>query len=275
MQEYRCPNGHPVRPSARFCPGCGAGIANPVDETTMRDQQWLPVPVSPSPPPATVDGRRPWARVALVVVALLLLGTAGGWAGVSLSRRVGTPAAAPTTGPSTAGPSTVEPSVSPASSPAAPTAPAPIPAPTPPAAAPAPAVGVGLVDIAPVTADARAQSVAWTLNEYFSGINQRDAARALAVMDPAGVVDRNDPRQAEKFRVDLSTTTDANVVVHWIRDDHPAVHVLAGVTFTSRQAAAYGPNGQTCTTWSLVYTLSVAPAGTYAIVRTSGTHTPC
>jgi hypothetical protein len=258
VHEYLCPNGHPVRPSARFCPGCGAAIAHPVDETTMRERQWLPVAVLPAQAPATVDGHRPWARAALVVVALLVLGTAGGWAGVTMSRRAGAPGAAPTTGPSTVGPSATE---SPAQRP--------IPS------VPAPQSGVGLVDIASVTSDTRAPGVAWTLNEYFSGINERDAARALAVMDPAGVVDRDDPRQAGRFRADVSTTTDSNVAVRWIRDDHPAVYVLAGVTFTSRQEAAYGPNGQTCTNWSLVYTLSVSPAGTYAIVRSAGTNAPC
>jgi hypothetical protein len=121
--------------------------------------------------------------------------------------------------------------------------------------------------------DPRTPQVAWTLNEYFSGINARDIARTLAVMDPTGVVDRTDPRQVEKFRAEVSTTTDSNIVLHLIRAE--SAYTLAGVTFTSRQEAGYGPNGQTCTDWTLVYTLSATPQGTYAIVRSAGTPVPC
>jgi hypothetical protein len=51
--------------------------------------------------------------------------------------------------------------------------------------------------------------------------------------------------------------------------------MLAGVTFTSRQEARYGPNGQTCTTWSLAYALTTAADGQPMITRTSGTSAPC
>jgi hypothetical protein len=125
-----------------------------------------------------------------------------------------------------------------------------------------------------VRTDARADRVGWTLNEYYSGINSRDIQRTLAVMDPAGVIDRNNPSQVEKFRVDVSTTTDSNIVVHSIAED-PAGGLQAGVTFTSLQDARYGPNGQTCTNWSLTYLFTATVDGQLLIRRTSGTNTPC
>jgi hypothetical protein len=51
--------------------------------------------------------------------------------------------------------------------------------------------------------------------------------------------------------------------------------VQAGVTFTSRQDAAYGPNGQTCTDWTLTYFLVPGVNGGLLIRKTAGTNKPC
>jgi hypothetical protein len=269
MSRRTCPNGHPVGAAARFCPTCGATAAD--------DLHWQPAgPAWPdtgaawAAPQATTAKapavrRVPWLVVTLVVAAALLLGVGSGAVAVHLNGRPdpdpGTTAATGSAIPTTT--ATTRTAV-PTPTYAAPTYTAP---PTPPPAS----TMIGIVDVTKVRADTRAQTVGTVLNEYFSGINDRDIARTLAVMDPAGVVNRNDPRQVEKFRADVSTTTDTDIVVHWIRAYDTTGGTLAGVTFTSRQDARYGPDGQTCTHWSLTYILS----SQFQIVRTTSTNEAC
>jgi hypothetical protein len=195
--------------------------------------------------------------VTLVVVLLLILGAGGGLTGVYLSQR-------PDSDPVATDDETPLPT--PTRSPTPPVLPDPTTPPTP----NADTATIGLVDVSAVRADSRAADVGAVLNEYFTGINTRDMPRVLAVMDPSGVVNRDNPQQVERFRIDVSTTTDTNIVLHWVRDDGVG-GVLAGVTFTSRQDAQYGPDGEACTNWSLTYTLS----SQFLIVRTTGTHQIC
>jgi hypothetical protein len=184
--------------------------------------------------------------VTVVAVVTLLLGVGGGAVIVHLNGRPG-PAAAPTAAPTTAPTTAASPTTDPTRS------------------------VIGIVDITAVRDDTRAETVGAVLNEYFSGINDRDIPRVLAVMDPAGVVDRDDPRQVQQFRDNVSTTTDADIVVHWIRADDTTGGTQAGVTFTSRQEARYGPNGQTCSRWSLTYLLS----SRFLIVRSVSSNAAC
>jgi hypothetical protein len=312
--QHACPNGHPIRPSARFCPACGARVPDPADETSLQhappapDPSWPSDPASwppadagawqptdagspqptdaGSPQPAEVwswpqagagapqqavvaaTPQRSWTPIIIVVAVLLLLGAGGGVGGVYLSRRADSapiPAPAPTP--------TITPTPTPSTDPSESASADPSTNPSISASDPG-ATSVGIVNIAAVRADARADRVGWTLNEYYSGINSRDIERTLAVMDPAGVVNRNDPGQAEKFRVDVSTTIDSNIVVHSIADDG-AGGLQALVTFTSQQDSRYGPNGQTCTNWSLTYLFTATADGQLLIRRTVGTNTPC
>lgn len=278
--QYACPNGHPVRASARFCPACGTAIEHPVDETTMRDAHWqppgsswpadvqwppaVPVPAAPAPAPATA-GRSSWTWIALVA-GLVVLAAGGGLLGVHVSRADTRPTATATS---------ATPTFSPTPTPTGSRGTTPTPVPAPPTPTPTPpnpdTTMMGVVDVTAVRGESHAQSVGYTLNEYFSGINQKDMPRVLAVMDPTGVVNRDNPRQVEQFRVNISTTTDSNVVVHWIRPDTATGGVLVGVTFTSRQEARFGPANLTCANWSLTYVLS----GQFLIVRTTGTYEAC
>ena len=141
-----------------------------------------------------------------------------------------------------------------------------------PTSAATPATAVGIVGLAAVAADPRAAQVGYTLNEYFGGIDSGSYERSLAVLDPAGTVDPTDPVQVRRFERGVSTSHDDLVVVHSLGD--AAEGVSAAVTFRSRQAARYGPNGERCTRWSVHYVLSY-DGSTYRILRTKATHRPC
>ena len=128
----------------------------------------------------------------------------------------------------------------------------------PPTRAPATAtspIHVGLVTVS--RPSALANRAATMLDTYFSGINHHTPDQALAVFDPAGTFDPSDAGQADHFRHDVSTTRDDEIVLGTVTADGDVV--TARVRFRSRQAAGFGPAGnpgQTCTRWSITYTLS-------------------
>lgn len=138
---------------------------------------------------------------------------------------------------------------------------------------PAQQSAVGVVDIRPVREDTRAAAVAAMFDRYFSGVNTKDYRRALSVYDPAGTVDPSDPAQAAEFSRAVSTSTDSDVVIRELRDDTTgAGAVEARVSFTSHQAAGYGPKArpqQTCTKWEVTYVLTFTTGAGYRILRNS------
>ena len=150
----------------------------------------------------------------------------------------------------------------------------PIPAPeTPRATNGSPArIAVGLVDISSVDSDPRGQAVGYALNEYFSGINEKDYDRTLAVMDPSGVVDTSDVEQVERLKENLATSFDDRIVVKELSGEGSPLK--ARVTFRSRQDRDYGPDGDACTLWTLTYQMSEYGDG-YRIVTGSAKHRPC
>jgi heat shock protein HtpX len=136
-------------------------------------------------------------------------------------------------------------------------APAPGPA-SPGTAAPSGAdeIREGLVTVAagPWSGDL-ATAVASTLGTYFEGINNKNFSSAYAMFSA--------PFQArvplESWSRGLSSSTDQDIVVHVIQPATavPRVDpVQVGATFTSHQAPDQGPvPGETCTEWSLTYSL--------------------
>jgi hypothetical protein len=142
-----------------------------------------------------------------------------------------------------------------------------------------PSTRFGLVDLTPVASDGRAVKVARTLDTYYSGINTKDFARATSVFDPAGVLDPNDPAQVARLAHDDATSTVSAIVVRRIEADPlGTTAVRAATTFRSRQAVGYGPRGresEACTSWSVLYTLTVGSNDDYRILRGQGTSTPC
>jgi len=136
-----------------------------------------------------------------------------------------------------------------------------------------------LVELAAVASDSRAAGVGAMFDNYFGGINSRDFARAVSVFDPAGVLDPNNSDQVGRFSHDVSTTTDGDIVIRSI-DTNPsrAAALIVVVTFTSTQAAGYGPAGstnETCTHRRVQYTLTQTAAGEYRILRGTATHQAC
>ena len=89
---------------------------------------------------------------------------------------------------------------------------------------------------------------------YFTGVNSHDVQLAVSAYDPAGVVNPHDPDEVSRFAEGTSTSTDDQIVIDSIQSSAPG-HLAVAVRFRSRQAAAFGPGGQTCTMWKLQYDL--------------------
>jgi hypothetical protein len=134
---------------------------------------------------------------------------------------------------------------------------------------------VGIVDMSAVSADPRAPEIGRVLNDYFSGINQRDWTQVLSVLD-SHVVDSSDPNQVARYEHDLSTTNESNVVVTSIQSapDAPS-QISAMVTFQSNQDPSLGPDGQGCTLWNLEYLFSGTQVSSLYIYKTRGSHGAC
>jgi hypothetical protein len=134
---------------------------------------------------------------------------------------------------------------------------------------------IGIVDIGNVASDPRARLVGQTLNAYFSGINQHDYERAMAVMDPS-LIDPTNPDQVASFEHAVSTSNDTDITVTAINSNSQAPSgVSADVTFQSTQDASLGPDGQSCTRWNLEYPLSGSQATSFRIYQSGGNHAAC
>jgi hypothetical protein len=210
-------------------------------------------------PPPRRRNRGPFAAAALVVVVAIGFLSLGGY------RALADLASAPVEGNAAAG-ATAAPAT---------TQPLPDPTPKPTTGAPTPTrpATVGMVDIRSVNGDPRAVDVATMFDRYFSGVNDKDYQRVLAVYDPAGVLNPGDSAQAAAFSRAVSTTTDSDVTIVELGDDTTgAGAVQARVRFTSHQASGYGPKTapqQTCTTWDVTYVLTFTRTAGYRILRSS------
>jgi hypothetical protein len=115
-------------------------------------------------------------------------------------------------------------------------------------------------------------AVAKTLDAYFTGINGSDYENAYSQLT-SGQQARN---PYSGFVENTGGTIDRDVAVTavTIRSDRTA---RASVTFTSSQPADKGVNpGETCTNWSIGYTLVPGSgAGGYLISNTSAQHSAC
>ena len=106
---------------------------------------------------------------------------------------------------------------------------------------------------------------------YFNAINAGDYHTAWDQFTPQ----LKAQAPYAKFAQGDSTSQDSNVVIHWIKGTGP-VTAVAYVTFTSTQAAAYGPDHDTRDDWTLDYTMELIN-GHWLIGGTAGhdgtTHT--
>jgi hypothetical protein len=119
--------------------------------------------------------------------------------------------------------------------------------------------------------------VAELLDTYFTGINTHDVDRAVSVFAANGAVNPNDPRQVAAFAKGVSTSTDDNIVVLSISpaDFKGESGIAVRTTFRSRQAAALGPDNQTCTNWSLTEKLVPAGSGYQLLGSQDVRHSSC
>ena len=151
-------------------------------------------------------------------------------------------------GPSTGGVAPT-PTVAPTTAPPAPTTPA----------APASAVAVAAGITHPATAD-----VARALDAYVSGIDDRRYSDAFALFGPDNATAR---KGLAAWEAAESTTQIRDARLLAVRDG-TAGSVTAEMTFTSTQDARFGPDGQTCSRWDLVYDMS-GPGPNWLIHRVS------
>jgi hypothetical protein len=266
--ENRCPNGHAVRPDARFCPACGTEVTG-----TKRPPDVLA--------PALPDRARRRSRWVIAGAAFALV--AAVTVGAAALRPGGGDDAAE---PDTPAPPAPSPTLSaPETTPGPPTTAPPAPprrrttVPPPPPREPYVPRYLGVVDYAPASADPRAFDVAWMLDAYFSGINERDYERTRAVIDSRHPIDPHSTAGWSAFIDGVSTTYDSDIVLREVADDHLGEgSAMAWVTFQSTQDPGYGPSGsedQTCTRWDMRYTLSEPTPGQFLLLSTGAQHTPC
>lgn len=135
---------------------------------------------------------------------------------------------------------------------------------------------VGIVTIDPGVGDARAADVAAMFDTYFGGINDKDYGRVGSVLDPAGSVDPSDAAQMKSLARGTRSTTDSNVVLTGLGDQTGGGLLTADVTFVSHQNPGDGPrgrSGETCTEWTIHYTVS--DDGAYRIRDGKAGSRPC
>ncbi|MGH3516213.1 MAG: S1C family serine protease [Haloechinothrix sp.] len=102
----------------------------------------------------------------------------------------------------------------------------------------------------PDDADQAAEGIAWTLADYFTGINSADYSLAWDQLSPAA----QQRSRYDEFAAGVSTSYDFNFAIHdVVRMGVDAVQLH--LTFTSIQAPGLGPEGESCTDWSLDYTM--------------------
>ena len=117
-------------------------------------------------------------------------------------------------------------------------------------------------------------AAALTLASYFEGINTGDYAWAFEQLSPrlqAG-------SSVDSFADGLLTSYDFDFVVHEVGPTGEGARVW--LEFVSLQAPEYGPDGDSCTQWSLDYELVWDDTGNLLIDQVTGHggtlgHTPC
>jgi hypothetical protein len=112
-----------------------------------------------------------------------------------------------------------------------------------------------------------------TPTTYFTAVNSGDYATAYAQLDPS-----EQAMQSEaEFAANISTSQDSNIAIGALSVTSNGSY-LVDVSFTSRQSADLGPNGDQCDNWTLQYTM-VNSGGTWliddAIGQNGTTHMQC
>jgi hypothetical protein len=273
--EVHCSNEHVSPMGRRFCPSCG--------ESLVPVEQYPPPAPAPQPehaqPMPTVgrpraEEKRRGPMILVIACVVVVLAAAAGGAVVVLHKHSGGPKPgndAVSRTSSTAKVSTTLQNTT-TSSPAATVPASTIPTTTlpPPTTLPANMVAVKTSAVAsnPLSTD-----VAQTFSTYFGGINDRKWAQAYSAYGPSYQQDVT----LQSFESVDATSSDMDVAVMSI-DEGAGGTLSVGVDFTSHQAAANGPSGETCTQWSLTYMLVPSAGGgalDYLIQSAKGNDSAC
>jgi hypothetical protein len=108
-----------------------------------------------------------------------------------------------------------------------------------------------------VASNPLAPQMALTFETYFGGISSKEFQQAYSAYSPTYQASVSE----QAFASADATSSDSDVAITSITPN-PDGSVTADVDFTSQQAAADGPVlGETCTDWTLAYTLVPATAG--------------
>jgi hypothetical protein len=279
--EVRCSNDHVSPMGRRFCPTCGESLmpADPNSPTAYaqftpaaQPQFSQPIPTGGPPPPTS---RRRVPIIVLVAGVVVVAGAVAG-AAVLLHKNSGgsKPLSEATGRTSATGKVSTTIQNTTTSTPPSTVPVTTLPATTVPASTtttlPANMVAV---KTSAVSSNPLSSDVAQTFSTYFGGINDRKWAQAYSAYSPSY---QQDVSLASFENVD-ATSSDQNIVVTSI-DEGTDGTLNVGVDFTSHQAAANGPSGETCTQWSLTYLLVASPSGgtlDYLIQSAKGTDSSC
>lgn len=152
------------------------------------------------------------------------------------------------------------------------------PTPTPtPTSSPTTSVGAVQIDSSLVN-DPRAAQVATLFDTYFAAITAKNFDAVFALYDPSGDLNTSDQSQRDSFEKADATSSDDDGTLTALGPSGPGNTTTADITFRSRQQAGYGPGddpNQTCTMWTLTYTLTYTSDGRYLIKSAKGTPASC
>jgi hypothetical protein len=286
--EVRCSSGHVSPMGRRFCPSCGESLV-PVDQYPPPQPgfaQPMPTGGPPTQPgfaqpmpigaPRRTVGRRRGTIILVIACVVVVLAAAAGGAVIVLHKNSGGSKPgqdALTRTSSTARVSTTIQNTT-NSAPATTVPASTIPATTvpPPTTTTFPANMVR-VKTSAVASNPLSTEVAQTFSTYFGGINDRKWAQAYSAYSPSYQQDVT----LQSFESVDATSSDMDVSLMSI-DEGTGGTLSVGVNFTSHQAAANGPSGETCTQWALTYMLVPSTSGTaldYLIQSAKGNDSAC
>jgi hypothetical protein len=279
-----CENGHPLAAGALACPICASsagshkGTPSKGDElpglSTAPPSLVIGVPEASSRPPSSRNPAWLWGLVVLVV-ALVAGGILVGFhLGHSAPKPATTSATViPARHPQTSGDSTGTSGDPGSSNTSGTTGDTGNSGGT---TATTPAAGLAPVDTSAVTGQPYVSAIALTFETYFGGIDSQNWDLAYSAYSPQYQSNNSE----SSFESTHTTTSDTQAAITSISPG-PFGTTEVGVSFQSTQSPADGPvQGESCTNWTLTYTLVPETAGSLSFLINSAAligpgHTGC
>jgi hypothetical protein len=227
--------GHWNRPGARFCETCGTSLVVPALDLKPPDPIMDPRQTTPTRRYRGRPAMWPWLLGALVLVigagSGAYFGLVRHQTGSNHHRSVATKPRSSASTTTSLATTTVPTTTLPAGS---------VPANT-----------------TAVSSNPLAPQVALTFETYFGGISNKDFQEAYSAYSPTYQASVSE----QQFASSDATSSDSDVAIMSITSNSDG-SITVDVDFTSQQSPADGPvPGETCTDWTLAYTLVPATAG--------------